>query len=247
VLRHVLARVPHPWRGVLDWIVTIGGAVAIVLAFKAWVVNPYRIPSSSMEPALHCARPGNGCEASHSDRILANRFIYHLRRPHRGEIVVFKVPSSVKRSHCGHGGNTFVKRLIGLAGDRVHEDGAGFIWINAHKLDEPYVKPQRRAEDLSNRNRTWVVPPRNYFMIGDNRGQSCDSRVWGPVSDGNLVGEVFAIYWPIRRISKKLLAGGLLLLVAAVAATFFVRLRHGPRDRTGEDVRLARRDPYSRP
>ena len=59
----------------IDWIVTIAGAIGIVLAIKAWVVNPYRIPSSSMEPTLHCARPGQGCEARLSDRVLANRFI----------------------------------------------------------------------------------------------------------------------------------------------------------------------------
>ena len=72
--------------------VTIVGAIAIVLAIKAWVVNPYRIPSSSMEPTLHCARPGSGCEARFSDRVLANRFIYHFREPQRGDIIVFKTP-----------------------------------------------------------------------------------------------------------------------------------------------------------
>ncbi len=74
-------RLPRGWRITIDWIVTIVGAIAIVLAIKAWVVNPYRIPSSSMEPTLHCARPGNGCEARFSDRVLANRFIYHFRKP----------------------------------------------------------------------------------------------------------------------------------------------------------------------
>src|SRR5512132_3173480 len=73
---------PHGLRVTIDWIVTIVGAIAIVLAIKAWVVNPYRIPSSSMEPTLHCARPASGCEARFSDRVLANRFIYHFRDPH---------------------------------------------------------------------------------------------------------------------------------------------------------------------
>ena len=85
--------VPQPWRGIIDWIVTIVGAIAIVFAIKAWVVNPYRIPSSSMEPTLHCASTGgSGCLARFSDRVLANRFIYHLRDPRRGEIIVFNVP-----------------------------------------------------------------------------------------------------------------------------------------------------------
>ncbi len=79
---------PHAWTVALDWFVTIVGAVAIVLAIKAWVVNPYRIPTSSMEPRLHCAAPGPGCLARFSDRVLANRFIYHFTDPaagrHRG-------------------------------------------------------------------------------------------------------------------------------------------------------------------
>ena len=68
---------PHPLRVVVDWVVTIVGAVALVLAIKTWVINPYRIPTPSMEPALHCARPTPGCTAARSDRVLANRFILH--------------------------------------------------------------------------------------------------------------------------------------------------------------------------
>ena len=93
-LGRVAPGLPHGVRVVLDWILTIGGAILIVLALKAWVVNPYRIPSSSMEPTLHCARPANGCLARFSDRVLANRFIYHFRDPKRGEIIVFKTPGN---------------------------------------------------------------------------------------------------------------------------------------------------------
>ena len=93
---------PNPLRVTIDWIVTIVGAVAIVLLVKAFVVNPYRIPSSSMEPTLHCARPALGCEARYSDRVLANRFLYRLRDPRRGEIIVFKTPPAA-RVKCGAG------------------------------------------------------------------------------------------------------------------------------------------------
>ncbi len=93
VLTHGL---PRQWRIAIDWAITILGAVAIVLAIKAYVVNPYRIPSSSMEPTLHCARPGSGCESRFSDRVLANRFIYHFRDPKRCEIVVFKTPPAAQ-------------------------------------------------------------------------------------------------------------------------------------------------------
>jgi signal peptidase I len=186
---------PRGWRLAIDWIVTIVGAIAIVLAIKAWVVNPYRIPSSSMEPTLHCARPGSGCEARFSDRVLANRFIYHFRKPHRGDIIVFKTPpQAVQR--CGAGG-TFVKRLIALPGETWQEKN-GYIYINGNKLIEPYVKPDRRDTATSYPPRK--IPKGMYFMMGDNRTQSCDSREWGPVPRKNLIGEVFAVYWPPNRI-----------------------------------------------
>ena len=125
---------PRSVRVVLDWVLTIAGAILIVFALKAWIVNPYRIPSSSMEPTLHCARPTAGCEARFSDRVLANRFIYRFRDPKRGEIIVFKTPPEAK-VRCGAGG-TFVKRLIGLPGEVVSERD-GYVYINSHRLDEP--------------------------------------------------------------------------------------------------------------
>jgi signal peptidase I len=188
-------KLPRGWRITIDWIVTIVGAIAIVLAIKAWVVNPYRIPSSSMEPTLHCARPGSGCEARFSDRVLANRFIYHFRKPHRGDIIVFKTPPQAEQ-RCGAGG-TFVKRLVGLPGE-TWEERNGYIYIDGKKLIEPYVKADRRDTATSYPSRK--VPPGMYFMMGDNRTQSCDSREWGPVPRKNLIGEVFAVYWPPNRI-----------------------------------------------
>jgi signal peptidase I len=209
-LDRLTAGLPRPWRIAIDWIVTIAGAIGIVLAIKAWVVNPYRIPSSSMEPTLHCARPGQGCEARLSDRVLANRFIYHFRSPHRGEIVVFNTPKAAE-DMCGARG-TFVKRLIGLPGETVHEDEKGFILIDGKKLNEPYIKPERRARDTSNRDETWHVPQGEYFFMGDNRGESCDSRRWGAVPRKDLIGEVFATYWPPNRISLHAILPGAGLL-----------------------------------
>ena len=136
---------PHGWRVTIDWVVTIAGAIAIVLAIKAWVVNPYRIPSSSMEPTLHCAAPADGCEASFSDRVLANRFIYHFTEPERGDIVVFETPLAAQQQ-CGAGG-TFVKRLIGLPGERVElrpEGGVNYVYIDGKRLEEPYIARDRR-------------------------------------------------------------------------------------------------------
>jgi signal peptidase I len=186
---------PRQWRVAIDWAVTIIGAVLIVIGIKAYVVNPYRIPSSSMEPTLHCARPSQGCEARWSDRVLANRFIYHFRDPRRKEIVVFETPERAK-ALCGAGG-TFVKRLIGLPGDRWREEN-GFIFINGRRLNEPYIEDDRRPlnETIPERK----IPKDRYLMLGDNRESSCDSRRWGYVPRGNLIGPVFAVYWPPKRI-----------------------------------------------
>jgi signal peptidase I len=177
-------------------VVTIVVAVGAVLAIKAWVVNPYRIPSSSMEPTLHCAEPGAGCEARFSDRVLANRFIYHFRDPHRREIVVFKTPPEAERCENGAGGETFVKRIIGLPGETFKEDN-GTVFINGKPLDEPYIQPRERDQRTVKKQ---VIPAGNYFMMGDNRASSCDSRDWGPVPRANLIGPVFAVYWPPQRI-----------------------------------------------
>jgi signal peptidase I len=192
---HLTEGLPHGWRVTIDWLVTIVGAIAIVLAIKAWVVNPYRIPSSSMEPTLHCARPGSECEARFSDRVLACRFCFRFWAPKRDDIVVFHTPP-LAAIRCGAGG-TFVKRLIGLPGD-TWEERAGYVYIDGKRLAEPYIKPDRRD------SRT--VPPQKigsgrYFMMGDNRVSSCDSRAWGTVPRSNLIGKVFATYWPPSRIS----------------------------------------------
>ena len=223
MLRGTFARLPRPLRVAIDWIVTIAAAVGLVLAVKAWVVNPYRIPSASMEPTLHCARPAAGCLARFSDRVLANRFIYHLRSPHRDEIIVFKAPPAADRAGCAEPGDTFVKRLIGLPGERVHENATGAIWIDGRKLNEPEIKPSSRAKD-SHRGGTWRVPPGEYFMMGDNRANSCDSRAWGAVPRKDLIGEVFGTYWPPNRISTNLfIAAG--VVVALGLALAYVRRR----------------------
>ncbi len=194
-LGRLFPNLPHGIRVVLDWVFTIAGAIVIVLVIKAYVVNPYRIPSSSMEPTLHCARPGAGCEAHFSDRVLADRLIYHFRGPHRGEVVVFTTPPLAK-IRCGAGG-TFVKRVIGLPGETWAERN-GAVYIDGKRLKEPYIKFDRRDFQT---HVPVKIPPRSYFMMGDNRAQSCDSRVWGTVPRNNVIGEVFLTYWPPQRIS----------------------------------------------
>lgn len=192
-LDRATGRLPKPWRTLIDWAVTIGLAVAVVLGFEAEIAKPYRIPSASMEPTLHCAGE-NGCLAHTSDRVIANRLAYRFRSPHRGEIVVFNTPPAARRSGCG--GGTFVKRLIGLPGETWSERN-GAVYIDGKLLAEPYLL--RRERDTETHTAVHIADGR-YFMMGDNRNSSCDSRVWGTVPRSGLIGPVVLTYWPPSRI-----------------------------------------------
>jgi signal peptidase I len=199
VLDRATSRLARPWRTAVDWTITIAQAVGCVLAFEAEVAKPFRIPSSSMEPTLHCARPDLGCEARFSDRVIACEICYRFSTPERGQIVVFHAPATA-RACSGATPGIFVKRLIGLPGETVHEDAEARIWIDGRRLSEPYVSPANRTSDKY-RGQTWYVRANSYFMLGDNRGGSCDSRVWGAVPGSNLIGPVVLTYWPPTRLS----------------------------------------------
>jgi signal peptidase I len=205
-LARLFPGLPRSVRVTLDWILTIVGAIVIVFALKLWVVNPYRIPSSSMEPTLNCAKGPTeiGCLGDSSDRVLACRICLDFGPPKRNDIVVFNTPVKAALK-CGEGG-TFVKRVIGLPGDTVKEDDSGNIWIRSPgskafvKLKEPFISQGRRLADSAHFGMHWKVPEGQYFMMGDNRAQSCDSRTWGSVPRKKLIGIVFFIYWPPDRI-----------------------------------------------
>ena len=208
-LARLFPGLPRGVRVAMDWVLTIAGAILIVLALKHWVVNPYRIPSSSMEPTLNCAKglsPNqSGCLGQSSDRVLACRICLDFGPPSRGDIVVFNTPKPAAEK-CGEGG-TFVKRVIGLPGETLKEDDSGFIYIRGPgekkfvRLDEPYISKARRLADSGHfGGGPWKVPDGDYFMMGDNRSQSCDSRTWGSVPRSKLIGIVFFVYWPPDRI-----------------------------------------------
>jgi len=197
-------------RRLLRWVligIAVLLALLVVLAFIAFIgFKAYRIPSSAMEPTLHCARDrGAGCLGASSDRILVCRICLHFGSPSRGDIEVFNTPPAAS-SACGEGG-VFVKRVIGLPGETVREDDKGFIWIRGPnstafvKLNEPYISKQIHQLDASRfPGRQWPVPEGSYFMMGDNRPDSCDSRQWGSVPTGNLIGPVAFRYWPLSRL-----------------------------------------------
>jgi signal peptidase I len=180
-------------RRIVEWIVTLAVAAAFVLVVEAEIVQPFRVPTSSMEPTLLCARPTQGCTARFNDRVLVAKIVYRFRNPRRREIVVFHAPSLAKE-RCSEGG-TFLKRVIGLPGEVVSERD-GFFYIDGRKLSEPYVDFAERDSVTS----TWPrLGPKEYFVMGDNRIASCDSRVWGPVNRSAFIGPVVATYWPPNR------------------------------------------------
>ena len=146
-------------------------------------VHTYRIPSSSMEPTLRCARPAPGCSGKEDDEIIVKPARRALRR---GDIVAFRTPPAAVQS-CGSGG-TFLKRVIGLPGDRLAYDGT-VLRVDGKRIREPYVEPKRRGGVSG----SWRVPRGGYFVLGDARNDSCDARVWGALPKRNVIGVVVKI------------------------------------------------------
>jgi signal peptidase I len=190
------------WRfaPIVEVIATIGLALLLAEGVQAAVVKPFVIPSPSMEPTL-----------IPSQRVLVNRLAYDFGSPHRGDIVVFHPPNSEScaifvptnepcpRSVSTPASDFYVKRVIGLPGDRIGIRN-GHPVINGHLLShEPYIAPCGGAPEC-NMPHAIVVPKGEYFMMGDNRGDSDDSRFWGPVPGSWIIGKVFATYWPPDRI-----------------------------------------------
>lgn len=160
------------WRETLE---TVVWALVLALILRAFVVQAFWIPSGSMVPTL---LPG--------DRVLVAKFWYHFTEPKRGQIAVFRYPVDPRRD--------FVKRVIGLPGETV-EIRDGQVYINEEPIVEPYVQNR----DFYNMSSV-KVPPGEYFMMGDNRPNSQDSRFWGFVPKGFLRGPVLFRYWPPSRI-----------------------------------------------
>jgi signal peptidase I len=180
-------------RTVVEWAVTLALAGLFVLVFEVEIAQPFRVPTSSMEPTLHCAHPGIGCTGSFNDRVLVAKIVYRFRDPNRFEIAVFHAPARARKL-CSEGG-TYLKRVIGLPGEQVSER-AGYFYVNGKKLNEPYLSFYTRDSVT----KTWPrLGPKDYFMMGDNRIGSCDSRTWGGVPRRAFVGPVIATYWPPTR------------------------------------------------
>lgn len=191
----------------LEYVVIIAVALGLALLIQAVLVKPYRIPSGSMEPTLAIGQ-----------RVLVNRIGHTFGSPEVGEIAVFHPPvgATPQTPVCANpaeGAGTgrpcgvptrkeadvnFIKRIVAGPGDTVAVRD-GHVIRNGKLQREPFITPcgGRPGCDFP---RPIKVPPGEYFMMGDNRGLSDDSRFWGPVPDSWIVGGAFATYWPIDRI-----------------------------------------------
>jgi signal peptidase I len=165
--------------GLAELVLTV--LVAFVLVFgvvRPFVIEAYRIPTESMVPTLEVG-----------DRILANKFIYHFTDPKKGDIIVF---DSVDEEDD----QTLVKRVVGLAGDEIQvEDGV--LFVNGEAQNEPYLNQELPFRGSYGPTE---VPEGHIFVMGDNRGNSADSRVFGPLPLENVKGEAFVRFWPISKI-----------------------------------------------
>jgi signal peptidase I len=180
-------------RTIVEWVVTLVVAGLFVLVFEAEIAQPFRVPTSSMEPTLLCAKPGFGCTATCNDRVIVAKIVYRFRDPKRDEIAVFHAPA-LARKLCTEGG-TYLKRVIGLPGEQVSERD-GVFYVDGKKLNETYLSFYTRDSVT----KSWPrLGAKEYFVMGDNRLGSCDSRMWGAVPRDAFIGPVVATYWPPTR------------------------------------------------
>jgi signal peptidase I len=185
-------------------VVIVALALGLALAIQAWLIKPYQIPSGSMEPTLDIGQ-----------RVLVNRFIYHLHEPRVGDIVVFHPPEGAEASQqCGaqvpqteacpkptanESSQNFIKRVVAVGGDTLSIKEGHPVVNGKMNANESFIRPCEGVA-VCNMPKTIKIPKGYFFMMGDNRGESDDSRYWGPVPKAWIIGEAFATYWPPDRI-----------------------------------------------
>jgi signal peptidase I len=157
--------------------------LVISLAISAFIIiflyQPVKVEGTSMMPSL-----------DDQERIFVNKFVYRLEPIQRGDIVVFRYPRDTSKS--------YIKRVVGVAGDRIRIDD-GLVYVNSKPLDEDYV-PSAFADDRSYPET--VVPPDSFFVLGDHRSMSNDSRDFGPVKESFIYGKAVFGYWPVDRLGR---------------------------------------------
>lgn len=160
------------WKDILEAVIL---AIILAAVIRIWLLEPFYIPSPSMEPTLYPR-----------DRIIVNKVIYKFHPLQRGDVIVFKYPLDPRRD--------FVKRVVAFEGETI-EIRNNYVYINGRRLEEPYI-PRVMVSDFE----PVRVPQGHVFVMGDNRNNSDDSRVWGPLNKKYLVGKTVFIYWPPNRI-----------------------------------------------
>jgi signal peptidase I len=200
---------PQSTQGALaELVLIVALAVGLALGIQAFIVKPYQIPSGSMEPTLDIGQ-----------RVLVNRFLYHFTDPGVGDIVVFNPPKGAEAAgpKCGvarpqdspcaeatpdKGDVNFIKRIVAGPGDTIAVKNGHPVINGVEKTDEPFINDCNEAGGGAGCNLpvAITIPDDHYFMMGDNRGQSDDSRFWGPVPKDWIIGKAFATYWPPKRI-----------------------------------------------
>jgi len=190
---------------ILELVIIVVVALGLALAIQAFLVKPYRIPSGSMLPTLKIGQ-----------RVLVNRLGNRFNDPKIGEIVGVHPPAGAEGTGdtCGDtnrspgkacdkptpqkASENFIKRVVGLPGDKLSIQD-GHVIRNGKRESDPYIAPCAGGS-ACNLPQTITVPPDHYFMMGDNRGESDDSRFWGPVPRKWIIGGAFATYWPPKQI-----------------------------------------------
>ncbi|WP_066639399.1 signal peptidase I [Desulfolucanica intricata] len=155
-------------------------AIAVLLAaiIRIFIFEPFYIPSGSMIPAL-----------IPNDRIIVSKLSYNFSEPERGDVIVFKYPKDPSRR--------FVKRLIAFGGETI-EIRNSKLYINGNQIPENYLPKDLQFNDFG----PYPVPQNSYFMMGDNRNSSDDSRFWGPLPKENVIGKAVLIYWPLSHLQR---------------------------------------------
>ena len=181
---------PKRSRWLRETVIVVVVALAAALLLRTFVVQTFYIPSGSMEPTLQVG-----------DRILVDKLSYHLHGVDRGNIVVFRRPAD---ENCGGPPVAdLVKRVIGLPGETISLS-QGHVVIDGKRLDESWLPNSVQGTTFSgpsgpayNLAKPYVIPANHYFVMGDNRSDSCDSRYWGPIAKSLIVGKVDVRVWPI--------------------------------------------------
>lgn len=186
----------------IELVVIVAVALGLALGIQAFLVKPYRIPSPSMEPTLDVGQ-----------RVLVNRIGNDFGDPEIGEIMVFHPPAGAETNTCGgtprrgqpcplptkdKSDQNFIKRVVAGPGDRI-AIRAGHVVLNGKLQKESFIRPCAAGAECDFPTPI-VVPKGHWFMMGDNRGESDDSRFWGPVPRDWFIGGAFATYWPPDRI-----------------------------------------------